>query len=55
MQCTLSKLCLEIKRVPNMFKGERNPNIKYVSQQRISQTMNFDTSLIKIGQEITTL
>ena len=30
-------------------------NIKYVSQRRVSKTMNFDTNLIKIGQEITKL
>ena len=32
-----------------------HPNIKYISQRRALQTVNIDTNLIKIGQEITNI
>ena len=39
-----------------LFKGVRNPNdIKCISQRRASQTVKIDTSLVKIGQQITKL
>ena len=31
------------------FKGESNPNYKYVSPERVLWTMNFDLSIIKIS------
>ena len=31
------------------LKGDSNPNYKYVLSERALQTMNFDTSFIKIG------
>ena len=31
------------------FKGDSNPNDKYVLSERALWTMNFDTSIIKIG------
>ena len=31
------------------FKGDSNPNDKYVLSERAPYTMNFDTSIIKIG------
>ena len=31
------------------LKGDSNPNDKYVLSERAMQTMNFDTSIIKIG------
>ena len=37
------------------FKGECNPNIKYISAWKAEQTIKIDTDLIKIGQEITKL
>ena len=51
----LSTKSLRFSEEINTIKGERNPNIKYVSQRKVSTKMNFDTSLIKIGQEITKL
>ena len=31
------------------LKGDSNPNDKYVLSERAPYTMNFDTSIIKIG------
>ena len=31
------------------LKGDSNPNDKYVESERALWTMNFDTSIIKIG------
>ena len=31
------------------FKGDSNPNDKYILSERALWTMNFDTSIIKIG------
>ena len=31
------------------FKGDRNPNNKYVSLERALKTMNFDTSVSNVG------
>ena len=33
----------------NLFKGDSNPNDKYVLAERALWTMNFDTNIIKIG------
>ena len=32
-----------------MFKGDSNPNDKYVLSERALRTMNFDTGIIKFG------
>ena len=32
-----------------LLKGDSNPNDKYVLSERALRTMNFDTSMIKIG------
>ena len=32
-----------------MLKGDSNPNDKYVLSERAVWTINFDTSIIKIG------
>ena len=32
------------------LKGDSNPNYKYVLSERALWTMNFDTSIIKIGR-----
>ena len=48
------EMFLDTKRIIFAQSSEvvPNPEIKYISQQRASQTMNFETSLVKIGQEI---
>ena len=40
--CVLYNKCVS-------FKGDSNPNNKYVLPERALWTMNFDTSIIKIG------
>ena len=35
-----------------LFKGDSNPNDKYVLSERALLSMNFDTSIIKIGRKI---
>ena len=37
---------------PIIIKGDSNPNEKYVLSERALWTMNFDTSIIKIGLKI---
>ena len=32
-----------------IFKGDSNPNDKYVLSEKALRTMNFDTRIIKIG------
>ena len=34
---------------PECVKGDSNPNYKYILSERTPWTMNFDTSIIKIG------
>ena len=36
-------------KLPVVIKGDSNPNDKYVLSERSLCTMNFDTSIIKIG------
>ena len=36
-------------RIQNIFKGDSNSNDKYVLSERSLWTVNFDTSIIKIG------
>ena len=38
-----------------LIKGDSNPNNKYVLSERALWTMNFDTSIIKIGWEMSKL
>ena len=33
----------------SVFKGDSNPNDKYISSEKALWTINFDTSIIKIG------
>ena len=38
-----------------LVKGDSNPNDKYVLSERALLTMNFDTSVIKIGWKMSKL
>ena len=45
-------LCIMISisnRKDTQIKGDRNPDNKYILSERALKTMNFDTSVIKIG------
>ena len=37
------------EQVSVSFKGDSNPNDKYISSERALWTMIFDTSIIKVG------